>query len=56
MKAGVEELLKTTIAKEDKFVLKIEFIKKKMFDSKWNLIEKKYNIPTLTYETTLKHN
>ena len=56
MKTGVEELLKKTIAKEDKFILKIDFTKKKVLDSKWNIIEKNYNFPTLSYETTLKHN
>ena len=34
MKTGVEELLKKTIAKEDKFILKIDFTKKKVLDSK----------------------
>ena len=31
-------------------------MKKKVFDCKWNVLEKKYNYPTLSYDTMLKHN
>ena len=40
MKSEVEEFLKNSINKEDKFAIKIEFKKKKIFDYKWNVLEK----------------
>ncbi len=56
MKSNVEDFLKKSLSKEDKFMLKIIFNKKKTFDCKWNVIEKKYKFPKLSYETKIKHN
>lgn len=56
MKTNIDEFLKKALTKEDKFMLKIVFAKKKVFDFKWNVLEKKYNYPKLSYETKIKHN
>ena len=56
MKTQIEEFLKQTITKEDKFDLNISFKKKKIFDSKWNVLEKKYKNPFLSYVVKIKHN
>ena len=56
MKTQIEEFLKQTITKEDKFDLNISFKKKKIFDSKWNVLEKQYKNPLLSYVVKIKHN
>ena len=56
MKTEIEQAMKKTITKEDKFTLKITFKKKKIFDSKWNVLEKKYHNLTLYYVVKIKHN
>ena len=56
MKTYIEEFLKKAIAKEDKFELNISFEKKKIFNSKWNVLEKKYKNPLLSYAVKVKHN
>ena len=56
MKTYIEEFLKKTITKEDKFELNISFEKKKIFDSKWNVLEKKYKHPLLSYVAKGKYN
>ena len=56
MKTEIEQFLKTNITKEDKFELNIIFKKKKIFDSKWNVLEKKYKNPILSSLVKIKHN